>query len=97
MTTKGYRLGSIEGDNFDTKAPVKVWFGSTPATRAAVIAKTKIQVEMPPGTEGTAVDVRVELEGYPPALSPMKLRYISAGHGSGDHEHGDEAEEGSAP
>lgn len=74
----GYRLGTIEGEGFDTKAPVKVWFGATPAARAAVVAKHKIQVEVPPGTDGSEVEVRVEVAGYEPVIAPMKLRYISA-------------------
>jgi hypothetical protein len=78
VTEQGYRLGSIEGDGFDTKQPVKVWFGTSQAARAAVVTKTKIQVEMPPGTVGTELPVRVEIEGYAPATAPMKLRYISS-------------------
>ncbi len=95
---KGYRLGMIEGEGFDTKAPVKVWFGATPAVRAAVVAKQKIQVEVPPGTEGSEVEVRVEVAGYEPAIAPMKLRYVSAerpDEGSAD-EHAGSAEPGSA-
>ena len=82
----GYRLGTIEGDGFDTKAPVKVWFGTAQAGRAAVVAKTKIQVEIPPGTDGTVVDVRVEIAGHEPATAPTKLRYISAEHAPGSAE-----------
>lgn len=93
VTVQGYRLGQIEGDGFDTKAPVKVWFGATPSPRAAVVAKTKIQVEMPSGTDGTEVEVRVEVAGYEPATSPTKLRYISAG--SGEHGGSADAADGS--
>lgn len=85
VTELGYRLGSVEGDGFDTKAPVTVYFDSTPARRAAVVGKTKIQVEIPPGTVGTEATVRVEIAGYEPAVAPMKMKYIS-------HEHGEEAD-----
>lgn len=78
VTEQGYKLGSIEGDGFDTKQPVKVWFGTTQAARAAVVTTTKIQVEMPPGTVGNEVPVRVEIGGYEPATAPAKLRYISS-------------------
>src|SRR4051812_40726710 len=87
VTEKGYRLGMIEGEGFDTKQPVKVWFGSTQAARAAVVAKTKVQVEIPPGTDGSEVSVRVEIAGYAPAIAPAKLRYISSAT-----EHDEEAE-----
>jgi hypothetical protein len=78
VTEQGYKLGSIEGDGFDTKAPVNVWFGSALSPRAAVVTKTKIQVEVPPAAAGTEVPVRVEIAGYAPATAPMKLRYISS-------------------
>jgi hypothetical protein len=88
VTEKGYRLGTIEGEGFDTKAAVKVFFGATPAVRAAVVAKTKIQVEMPPGADGTEVPVRVEIAGYEPVTAPTKLRYISATREGSDGAHG---------
>ena len=72
VTEQGYRLGSIEGDGFDTKQPVKVWFGATQSARAAVVTKTKIQVEVPPAAVGTEVPVRVEIAGYAPATAPMR-------------------------
>lgn len=78
VTELGYKLGTIEGDGFDTKQPVKVWFGTTQSPRAAVVAKTKIQVEFPPGTKDSEVPVRVEIAGYEPATAPAKLRYISS-------------------
>ena len=78
VTEQGYKLGSIEGDGFDTKQPVKVWFGTEQSARAAVVTKTKIQVEMPPGTAGSEVPVRIEIAGYAPASAPVKLRYISS-------------------
>lgn len=81
VTPKGYRLGQIRGEGFDTKAPVKVFFGSSPAKRAAVVAKNLITVEMPPGTHDSAVDVRVEIQGYEPATAPMKVRYDEGDHG----------------
>jgi hypothetical protein len=78
VTEKGYRLGMIEGEGFDTKQPVTVWFGEAKAARAAVVAKTKIQVEIPPAPDGSEVAVRVEIAGYLPATAPAKLRYISS-------------------
>lgn len=78
VTEQGYRLGMIEGDGFDTKQPVKVWFGASESPRAAIVAKTKIQVEIPPGTNGSEVPVRIEIAGYAPATAPVKLRYISS-------------------
>lgn len=81
VTPLGYRLGQINGEGFDTKVPVKVVFGATPAKRAAVVAKNMITVEIPPGTNGTAVDVRVELQGYEPAMAPAKMRYDEGDHG----------------
>ena len=77
VTEHGYRLGTIEGDGFDTKQPVKVWFGTTLVSARGSRAKTKIQVEIPPGTNGSEVPVRVEIAGYEPATAPAKLRYIS--------------------
>lgn len=78
VTELGYKLGSIEGEGFDTKQPVTVWFGPTQSARAAVVTKTKIQVEMPPAAVGSELPVRVEIAGYEPATAPMKLRYISS-------------------
>jgi hypothetical protein len=77
VTDLGFRLGSVEGEGFDTKRRVKVYFDATPAGRAAVVAKTKIQVEVPPAPVGTEATVRVEIEGYEPAVAPMKMKYIS--------------------
>ena len=81
VTDQGYRLGAIEGEGFDTKQPVTVWFGATQSPRAAVVTKTKIQVEMPPGPVGSEVPVRVEIAGYAPATAPAKLRYVSSADG----------------
>ncbi len=73
VTPMGYRLGQIRGEGFDPKAPIKVFFGGSPAKRAAVITKDMITVEIPPGTNNTEVDVRVEIQGYEPATAPMKV------------------------
>lgn len=81
VTPNGYRLGQIRGEGFDTKASVKVFFGNSPAKRAAIVAKNLITVEMPPGTHDTSVDVRVEIQGYEPVTAPMKLRYDEGDHG----------------
>jgi hypothetical protein len=93
VTPKGYRLGQIRGEGFDTKAPVKVFFGNSPAQRAAVVAKNLITVEMPPGTHDTSVDVRVEIQGYEPATAPMKLRYDEQDHGEAARKQLEEAKE----
>ena len=40
-----------------------------------IVARTKIQVEVPPGADGSSVDVRVEIDGHQPATVPIKFRY----------------------
>ena len=100
VTPMGYRLGQINGEGFNPKAPVKVFFGGSPAKRAAIVAKNLIAVEIPPGTNNTEVDVRVEVQGYEPATAPTKVKYDEGDHGKAaleelersKHEH----EEGSA-
>jgi hypothetical protein len=63
---------------------VKVYFGTTLSPRATVAAKNKVQAEVPPGKDGTSVEIRVEIEGYEPAIAPMKLTY-DASHEDPDH------------
>lgn len=75
VTPKGYGVGMIDGDGFDTTKKVKVYFGTTPSPRAVVVAKNKIQAEVPPGKDGTSVEIRVEIDGYEPAVAPVKLTY----------------------
>lgn len=81
VTDKGYRIGYVVGEGFDPKLPVAVYFGDKRSPRAAIVARTKIQVEVPPGVADTEVDVRVEIPGHQPALSPVKLQYESSAHG----------------
>jgi IPT/TIG domain-containing protein len=89
VTPRGYRTGMIDGEGFDTTKRVKVFFGTTPSPRAAVVAKNKVQTEVPPGKDGTEVEVRVEIEGYEPAVAPVKLKY-DEGREDPDHdEHGE--------
>ena len=76
VTPRGYRIGEITGDGFDPKAPVRVLFGTIVSPRAAVVTKNKVQVEIPPGKDGTEVEVRVEVAGYEPAVVPAKLKYV---------------------
>jgi hypothetical protein len=94
VTPMGYRLGQINGEGFDPKAPVKVFFGNSPAKRAAIVAKNLITVEIPPGTNNTEVDVRVEVQGYEPATAPMKVRYDEQDHGESAREALEHAKEG---
>lgn len=71
----GLRIAYIRGEGLDTTQPVTVTFGGKPAVRAAIVSKTKIQVEIPPGDEGSDVDVRVQIAGYEPTTLTTKLRY----------------------
>jgi hypothetical protein len=90
VTPRGYRIGMIDGEGFDPTKKVKVFFGSTQSPRAAVAAKNKVQAEVPPGKDGTEVEIRVEIDGYEPAIAPMKLKY-DAGREDPDHdEHGEQ-------
>jgi hypothetical protein len=75
VTPRGFRVGMIDGDGFDTTKRVKVYFGDIPSPRAVVAAKNKIQAEVPPGKDGTEVAIRVEIAGYDPVVAPMKLKY----------------------
>jgi hypothetical protein len=75
-TPRGLRAAQIIGENFDTHASVEVWFGQTKATRAAIVSKTKIQVEVPPGADNTEVEVRVVEKGHQPAILPLKFKYF---------------------
>ena len=74
-TPRGLRIGQVIGDGFDTSRAVTVYFGDKKSPRAAIVAKTKIQVEVPPGANGSSVDVRVEIEGHQPVVLPMQFRY----------------------
>lgn len=85
VTPRGYGVGTIDGEGFDTTKKVKVFFGDTQSPRAAVAAKTKIQAEVPPGKAGTEVEIRVEVEGYEPAVAPMKLKYDDAREDPDEH------------
>jgi hypothetical protein len=85
VTPRGYRIGQIDGEGFDPKAPVKVYFGTTLSPRAAVVTKKRVQVEIPPGANGTEVEIRVEMEGYQPTTVPAKLKYEE---GLEDPDHG---------
>jgi hypothetical protein len=75
---RGIRIAHIVGEGLDMKQGVTVYFGTTRSPRAAIVSKTKIQVEVPAGTDGSDVDVRVEVAGHEPATLPMKLRYRNA-------------------
>lgn len=71
------------------KRAVTVYFGETKSPRAAIVSKSKIQVEIPPGTDGADVDVRVEIAGQLPATLPEKLHYREGSeppHGPGEDE-----------
>jgi hypothetical protein len=75
---RGIRIAHIVGEGLDMKRPVTVYFGSAKSPRAAIVSKTKIQVEVPAGADGSDVDVRVEIGGHQPTTLPMKLRYRAA-------------------
>ena len=74
-TPRGLRIAQIVGDGLDMKRAVAVYFGAVKAPRAAIVSKTKIQVEVPPGADGSDVDIRVEIDGQEPATVPVKFRY----------------------
>lgn len=75
-TPRGLRTAQIIGENFDTHASVDVWFGPNKSPRAAIVSKTKIQVEVPPGADNTEVEVRVVEKGHEPAILPLKFKYF---------------------
>ena len=79
-TVRGLRICHIVGTGFNQRVPVTVYFGSTPSPRAVVVAPSKIQAEVPPGDANTDVEVRVLMDGYEPAVAPVRFRYLPDPH-----------------
>jgi hypothetical protein len=75
-TARGLRLAYIVGTNFNQRAPVTVYYGPIKSPRAVVVSPTKIQAEVPAGTPSTDVEVRVQQDGFEPAVAPLRFRYL---------------------
>ncbi len=72
---KGGQFIHIRGAGFDTRSPVKVFFGDRPAEKAAVLTKDRIQAVTPAGTDGESVVLRVEFPDGRKAVAPERFRF----------------------
>lgn len=85
-SASGGPFATVLGTGFDAHAAVEVRFGDTPSPRTAVIGSTRLQVEIPPGTEGP-VTIRVR-QGSRSAVLPEGFRYTAPAHEGGEeHSH----------
>lgn len=67
----------IDGQGFDPKATANVFFGQNASKRVHVVTATRLQAELPPGTAGQQVSVRVEQKGRGSATAEKPFRYFS--------------------
>jgi len=77
-SSNGGPFATVVGAGFDGHTAVEVRFGDNPSPRTAVISGTRLQVEIPPGTEGP-VDVTVR-QGTRSATLPAGFRYTAPTH-----------------
>jgi len=81
----GGPFATVVGSGFDSHAAVEVRFGDTPSPRTAVISESRLQVEIPAGTEGSvAITIR---QGTREATLPEGFRYTAPAHGGGEEDH----------
>jgi hypothetical protein len=86
----GGKVVQIVGSGFDPHSTVEVRFGDKLA-RAIVVAKDRIQIESPPGTEGDEVSVTVQFPDGRHGVMPQKYRWETPVIQGAEH-HGEHAE-----
>jgi hypothetical protein len=82
----GGKVVQITGAGFDTHSTVEVMFGTKPA-RAIVVAKDRIQLESPPGTEGEEAVVTVKFPDGRGGTLKQKYRWATPDQRAGDADH----------
>ena len=82
----GGKLVQITGSGFDPHSSVDVMFG-TRAARAVVVAKDRIQLESPAGTEGEQVEVTVKFPDGRGGTLKQKYRWVTPDAARDDADH----------